>query len=151
MKFKRAQIDRSAHEWSAPDCVEVAWLAALPAVGSAVFALAFFNAKIGLFPLAFLLTATGAYATAFLGVVPIMYVFRARGWTTLYHYAIAGVCGVFVPWYIVGVAIRYLDAARAKYSVEGALLLACLIGAACSATFGYLSRNLRSGRASDLK
>ena len=68
----------TAREWSSEDRSVVGWLAILPAAGSALFTLAAFATRPSVWPLAFVITAMGAYATAFIGVVPILFAFRQR-------------------------------------------------------------------------
>jgi hypothetical protein len=88
----------------------------------------------------------GAYVTAFLGVMPLLYAFRQRGWTGPYHYAVAGFLGVLVPWFIVGTMAEYIGSSSAKAQVGEMLLLASSIGAACTAVFGWRSRESRAAR-----
>ena len=55
-----------ARAWSSEDRNLIGRFAALPATGSAIFTVATFPTEPKLWPLAVLLTATGAYVTAFL-------------------------------------------------------------------------------------
>lgn len=138
--------DQSSREWSTNDRAAVAWLAALPAIGSAAFSVGLFPAKPGLWPIAFVLTAMGAYVTAFLGVMPLLFVFRQRGWIGPYHYAVAGFLGVLVPWFFIGMAAEYIGSGSAKAQLGEMLLFASSIGAACGAVFGWRSRERRAAR-----
>jgi hypothetical protein len=130
----------AADDWSSEDRRSIVWLAALPAVGSAIFTLAMFLTKPTIWLVAFIATSMGAYATAFLGVMPILLVFRRRRWTRLLHYAVAGFAGVLLPWFVVGACTEFISRGSVQASVNEGLFLAASIGAALTTVFGWRSR-----------
>jgi hypothetical protein len=143
-----ADTNPTTQEWTAEDRTAVVWLAALPAGGSAVLSLILFPTRSTLWPLAFFVTAVGAYATAFLGVLPILFALRKRGWTSPFHYAVAGFVGVLLPWFLVGLFTDHAGSGSAKLRAGELLLLAASIGAAMAGLFGWATLRLnRKSRA----
>ncbi len=126
-----------AREWSSQDRSLVGWLAALPAAGSAIFTLTIFPTEPRFWPVAFLFAAMGAYATAFVGVMPILFAFRRYRWTRLVHYGVAGFTGVLMPWFIVGASVEYLSEGGLQARIGAPLLLAASIGAVMAIAFGW--------------
>jgi hypothetical protein len=127
----------TAREWSSEDRRLVGWLAILPAAGSALFTLAVFATTPSVWPLAFVITAMGAYATAFIGVMPILFALRQRRWTRLVHYALAGFAGVLLPWLMVGACTELMSRGTVQLRIGEALMLAAGIGAAITAVYGW--------------
>jgi hypothetical protein len=79
----------------------------------------------------------GAYATAFVGVMPILFAFRRYRWTRLVHYGVAGFAGVLVPWLVVGASVDYLWKGDLQTGIRAPLLLAACIGAVMVMAFGW--------------
>lgn len=129
-----------APDWSEEDRNVIRWFAALPAVGSAIFALAIFPTEPSWWVVAFPVTAIGAYATAFLGVMPLLFAFRRYRWTRLVHYAVAGFAGFLLPWFIVGAFAEHLSSGDVKSRIGQTLLIAATIGAAMTVVFGWRHR-----------
>ena len=126
-----------ARDWSSEDRNLVGWFAALPAAGSAIFTLTIFPTEPRFWPVAFLVTAVGAYATAFIGVMPILFAFRRYRWTRLVHYGVAGFAGVLLPWFVVGASVEYLSDRGLQSRIGAPLLLAASIGAVMAMAFGW--------------
>lgn len=118
----------------------IGWLAALPAAGGAIFTVAMFPTTPALWPVAFLLTAMGAYATAFVGVMPLLLAFRRCRWTRPFHDGVAGFVGVLVPWLVVGASAAHLSQGGLRPGIATPLLLAACIGAVMAMAFGWRQR-----------
>jgi hypothetical protein len=97
-----SQIDR---DWSAEDRRHIRLLAILPFVGAVVLAAVasavIESSAIPFFVLGVVVATVCAYATTFVGIIPVLALFKRFGWKQWHHFALAGYLGVLGPWLLV--------------------------------------------------
>jgi hypothetical protein len=125
-------------EWNEQDRAAVRWLALLPLIGAAILTIAIFPTQPSVWLIAFMVSAAFAYVSSFLGVIPALFLFRRFEWQHPVHYAIAGFVGVYMPWLLVGMALRVTPSS--SQSTAGFLLLPAAIGAVMCLVFSFGSR-----------
>jgi hypothetical protein len=110
--------------WSIEERREIGFLALLPLAGAALVTLALFAGSLRL-PLPFFFAVICAYVSTFLGVMPVLVLFRRLGWQQWHHYAIAGYLGVVFLWLVPFAVLRAFQhgAQIAQTSSEGHGLL----------------------------
>ena len=79
---------------------ETQLLAGLPLASAMALTLVIFPFEPRLWLVVFFFSTVCAYGSAFIGVMPLLWLFRRFGWRQWFHFAIAGFLGVFLLWLI---------------------------------------------------
>jgi hypothetical protein len=93
-------MEAGNRHWTDAERREVLLMALLPLVGAILFTLLLSAAIPGMWFLVFCMSTVCAYGSTFLGVVPLLLLFKRFDRRKWFHYAIAGFLGVFLLWLV---------------------------------------------------